>query len=134
MPYVLPNFNLVCAINTFNPGPGTITFRLTSPCNFALGKRVSSPGFLAGPYADVGSGVAPLLLLPAFTDIRDGSCSNAPDIVEVPQGSGRYYVAYFVDDIGKGFANEHRYATLAKTWPFAGNPWLGAPFWPTPIP
>jgi len=131
--YTLPTFNLVCSINTFSAMTGLTTFRLTSPCNLAMGKRSARPASLTGPYPNTGEGFTASLLLPPLTDVRDGSCSNEPDIIEVPQGSGRYYVALLVDDIGKGFPNEHRFVSLYKTWPFPGNPWTAAPFWPTPI-
>lgn len=61
------------------------------------------------------------LLLPVGTDVRgpqdtvsntDASTQVKGDYVECPSGSGRYYVVAFVDDIGKGFTNEHRDACL----------------------
>jgi hypothetical protein len=54
------------------------------------------------------------VLLPALTDVRIGG------VVEVPAGSGRYYKVASVDDLGKGFANEHRYAAIVAdyaSWP-----------------
>lgn len=62
------------------------------------------------------------LLLPKLTDIR-GRFEVSPDPndeVEVPQGSGRWYWVYFVDDYGKGFPNEHRFAYIEQInsgWP-----------------
>jgi len=67
------------------------------------------------------------LLLPAGTDVRDAWCASGEDAVEVPVGSGRFYRALYVDDIGKGFSNEHRAVLLTKR----GNA-LG--LWPTPVP
>jgi hypothetical protein len=67
------------------------------------------------------------LLLPPLTDIRDNLCLTGSDAVEVPLGSGRWYLVVFVDDFGKGFANEHRGAMIVK-------PPSGAPLWPSPIP
>lgn len=64
-----------------------------------------------------------VLLLPPFTDIQDGFNGVGPDTVEIPAGSGRLYLANMVDDLGKGFPNEHRFAMVSKT---------GA--WPTPVP
>lgn len=61
------------------------------------------------------------LLLPKLTDIRGPQDSTSSqdtltgvtgDYVEAPAGSGRLYVVGFVDDIGKGFPNEHRTATM----------------------
>jgi hypothetical protein len=67
------------------------------------------------------------LLVPAGTDVRDKFNSSGADAIECPTGSGRFYLAVYVDDMGKGFANEHRGVVLQKV----GNA-LG--FWPTPIP
>lgn len=76
----------------------------------------------------------PQLLLPAGTDVRDGSTGGEADIIEVPAGSGRWYSVMSVDDMGKGFPNEHRFALLHKIYERL-NPilFLGAN-WPTPIP
>lgn len=60
------------------------------------------------------------LLLPAGTDIRGPQDTGFADSVEVPAGSARWYGVYFVDDIGKGFANEHRTAcifAIPLSWP-----------------
>jgi hypothetical protein len=131
MAFVLPNFNLTCNIHSVVAG--VHTFRLGSPCNLALGRRTGL--ILGAGVQDNGfDALTPSLLLPALTDIRDSSCGGEMDIVEVPAGTGRWYLVAGVDDIGKGFANEHRVATLFKTWGFPGNgSGLTAP-WPTPIP
>jgi hypothetical protein len=52
------------------------------------------------------------LLLPAKTDVRGPQDVRSFDMVEVPAGSGRWYSVVFVDDIGRGFANEHRTAGI----------------------
>jgi len=123
MAFSLPAFPLMANIwrngnATSNP-PDVV-----SPCNLAYGKRVMTQ------YWDWGEGPPPVdsavfscLLLPPLTDIRDGFNPSAQDTVEVPQGSGRLYQCMFVDDLGKGFANEHRFAMLKKVQ-----------FWPEPIP
>jgi hypothetical protein len=58
-------------------------------------------------------------------------------MVEVPSGSGRYYVVVAVDDVGRGFLNEHRYALVLPYYGYYPviivNGWA-APAWPTPIP
>jgi hypothetical protein len=57
--------------------------------------------------------VAMSLLLPALTDVRaTQGVGGVPDTVEVPAGSGRWYGVAGVDDIGKGYANEHRTACI----------------------
>lgn len=136
MAFTLPDFNLTCDIytagspNQFNDK----VFRLSSPCNLAFGRRVM---VFPGEWAqDNGTGTpSAQLLLPALTDIRDwpGSPSPGPDIVECPAGTGRWYIVLGVDDLGKGFVNEHRYALIAKIGAFFGAAWAGAT-WPTPIP
>lgn len=53
------------------------------------------------------------LLVLKDTDIRGKlSTATGADTVEVPAGSGRFYEVLYVDDIGKGFSNEHRGALL----------------------
>ena len=127
--FVVPNFNLVCDVWTW---PAQSLFpalpvgppRLAGvPCALVYGQRtnVASTG---------GTGIVgvPLqqmsLLLPVGTDIRGPQDSVGPDAVECPPGSGRFYAVTFVDDIGKGYGNEHRTATL----------FAGAGMWVAPYP
>ena len=119
MGYTLPTFNLTC--NIWRPtAPPPAPPAVVSVCNLAYGRRVQISE-LSNPPA------AMSLLLPAGTDIRDFWCAGVGgDYVEVPAGSGRFYIVGGVDDVAKGFANEHRVATLNKTRS-AGN-------WPAPIP
>lgn len=131
MAFTLPTFNLTCNIHTV--AGGVNVFRLSSDCNLAMGRRTANPN---GTVEQDGGlfGLLPILLLPVGTDVRDSSCGGEMDIVEVPAGTGRWYQVIAVDDVGKGFPNEHRLATLGKTWGFAGNgSGLTLP-WPTPIP
>jgi hypothetical protein len=73
--------------------------------------------------------------VPKGSDVRDGSCALLNDFVEVPQGSGRWYVVMNVDDVGKGFPNEFRYATIGKIFQGAsGSGSFTGLFWPAPIP
>jgi hypothetical protein len=115
MPYVIPTFNLTCNIwHGGNPvGPPS----LSSPCNLAWGRRVNVAS--TGGTTLVGVPLVCMsLLLPKLTDIRGRSAAGGEDAVEVPAGSGRFYGSTFVDDIGKGFANEHRCAILQQMDPF----------------
>lgn len=76
------------------------------------------------------------LLLPALTDIRDAACASGyTDIVEVPDGSGRWYSVEYVDDVAKGFTNEYRVAVLSKAFDdgYVSNHFPGLK-WPSPIP
>lgn len=65
------------------------------------------------------------IALPALTDVASARGLPFPfnDLIECPQGSGRFYEVLFVDDVGKGFANEHRIALVSKVLP-----------WPIPTP
>lgn len=127
MPYRLPTFNLLC-----NIGKGDVLFDFwpvgkyvgapriaDQPCALVFGRRVNAPQLDA--YLD-GSTPKYLmsLLLPKLTDIRaTQSADGFADAVEVPAGSGRWYGVGAVDDIGKGYANEHRSALLVaifKSW------------------
>jgi len=132
MAFTIPTFNLTCKIWA-GPNPPSGAPRLSSVCNLAMGRR-TMPSF---PHEDtfVAPHMLAQLLLPAGTDIRDASCSPATsgDVVEVPAGTGRYYYVLEVDDFGKGFPNEHRWALLAKACAAYFAPFAGVD-WPTPIP
>jgi len=126
MSFTLPTFNLTCNIRTTRATTGAP--RVVSPCNLAWGRRAAVHAGATGSNANVQffeGGTT--LLLPAGTDVRDSWNATGEDCVEVPAGSGRFYRAWQVDDIGKGFANEHRVVILAKFAATGG-------FWPTPIP
>jgi hypothetical protein len=121
MAYSVPVFNITVTINRHATGkvggPD-----VSSLANLAWGRRVAAPA--SGGTAMLGVVfVSPVLLLPLGTDIRDLYCPSGADFVEAPAGSGRWYSVAVVDDIGKGFSNEHRAAVLVKSSP-----------WPQPIP
>jgi hypothetical protein len=121
MGFSVPNFNLNC--NIWHPPatpPGAPS--LTEKGNLAWGKRVSSSqGLYTGDSEPVMT-----LLLPPGTDVRGPQNASGPSAVEVPAGSGRFYTVIGVDDIGKGFPNEHRAASIAWTTAYGT--------WPAPIP
>lgn len=116
MAFTLPTFNLSVNIwrgpVTVFPPPGGPA--LTVLCNLTPGRRVILE---AGT-----TGIPTFILLPALTDIRSAR-SGVADAVEVPAGTGRYYTVLWVDDVAKGFENEHRIAALTQSG-----------VWPTPIP
>jgi hypothetical protein len=56
--------------------------------------------------------LAMLIRLPAGTDIRGPLSTTNFDVVEVPVGSGNWYLAEDVNDIARGFQNEYRVASL----------------------
>lgn len=116
MAFRLPNFNLSCNIATPDiplvAAIPTPPYRLVNvPCALVYGRRVNVVSTGGTTLAGV-----PLqcenLLLPAFTDIRGPQDNVSFDVVEVPSGTGRWYAVGFADDIGKGWANEHRSAAL----------------------
>ena len=138
MAFEIPTFNILCNIFPCT-GLGYLvdmvggTPRLANqPCNLAHGRRVavtSTGGTTLPGIPQMTMG----LLLPALTDIRgpqDNISAAQPetgivgDYVECPSGTGRWYGVAAVDDVGKGFANEYRYAALLAlplTW---GQPYL----------
>lgn len=129
MAFTLPTFNLTINIwhyaTWFGNFPTVIPAAdATSLANLATGKRVTQGALV----------IHMMLLLPALTDVRgennEALTPSHGDIVEVPQGSGRYYGVYAVDDSGKGFANEHRWALLTIESPFK----IVLPAWPIPYP
>jgi hypothetical protein len=128
MAFTLPAFNL--AVNLWRvgdppiPAPSTRTFM----ANLARGNRHVITGYLG----DFGQNpiLEMMLLCPKLTDIRPYVSGFFNDLVEVPAGSGRYYVVFSVDDCAKGFANEYRCALLIRgdsqdTYVASGNPWGG---------
>lgn len=127
MAFHLPTFNLTCNIDTMPvpdvpgipPGPYRIQ---AAPCQLTYGRRTNSMS-TGGTNAQGALAQGMNLLLPMLTDVRGPQDTVSPDMVEVPAGSGRWYSVYFVDDIGKGFTNEHRSAGLLA---FFGS-WL-APY------
>jgi len=121
--FTLPTFNLNVNIWRATSNPATDPPDVTAMGNLAWSKRVSAPA--SGGTGSIGVVfAAPILLLPKLTDIRsDEKCATGNDACEVPAGSGRYYHVVYVEDLGKGFSNEHRGAIL-----------LPSPAWPQPIP
>lgn len=132
MAFSVPDFPLSVSIYT---GPWlSKVFRITTVGNLAPGRRNVNP--MLGQ--DGGQNIIPvdsILLLPKLTDVRDAYCAgHVNDIIEIPTGSGRWYVVYGVDDFGKGFANEHRYAFITKIGQWIGGTVYAGLDWPTPIP
>lgn len=58
------------------------------------------------------------LLLPRNSDIRGQNSLGGPDTIVVPTASNRRYNVLWVDDVAKGFGNEHRIAVLQQQVPF----------------
>lgn len=132
MAFTVPQFPITCDIYT---GPWlTRVFRLTSPCNLAQGRR----GTVLPDEENTTSiqKTGPMyVLLPALTDVRSlvqGIPDN--DLVELPSGSGRWYIVLYVDDVAKGFSNEHRYAMLNQVSENLNHTSYAGLNWPIPMP
>lgn len=130
MAYTLPTFNLSCNIYSWVAPPGPlVVVRLSPECNLQMSRRVNTGYFTADSFYD-GVRMQMYLLLPPLTDIRPSKCvgydSPVADLVECPAGSGRIYQVVDVDDVGKGFSNEFRVASVYGTAQYGA--------WPTPIP
>jgi hypothetical protein len=118
--YSIPMMPLMADL--FTGGDFTMPARATVTANLAWGRRVNVA--TSGGTGDLFAGQAFMtLLVAAGSDVRGPQNAGGADGVECPAGSGRQYVVIFVDDLGKGFPNEHRGAILQP---------IGA--WPTPIP
>jgi hypothetical protein len=98
---------------------------VTTVGNLSPGKRIMSYGGMTNQPTK--SQIPMELLLPKLTDIRAGWNGAAPDMVEVPAGSRRFYYVWWVDDVAKGFANEYRIAQIGYSC--SGLVWQG----PLPI-
>lgn len=125
MGYVLPTFNLLFnakknAGTFISPVPPVAPFRLTNqPCALVWGRRVAV-GSTGGTTQQgvLTQGIS--LLVGPRTDVRSPACIAGEDCLEVPAGTGRWYQVMMVDDIGRGWPNEHRSALLLAilaTWP-----------------
>lgn len=105
MAFQPPTFNLAVAI-WHSPFPAYAFPSLVTMGNLAYSRRIAA-------LIPVGI-TTPSLLVPALTDIRAAFNGVPEDVIEVPAGSKRFYAVESVDDAGKGFANEHRVASLAQ--------------------
>jgi len=119
MPYITPNFNLTA--NVWRAGNA-----VGNPPDLVTDAQLRHTGKLTTPVDARTSYLEPMmaLLVPAGTDLRSPYQGWGPDNVEIPAGSGRYYICIGVDDVGKGFTNEHRCGYLMKN----------TPLWPSPMP
>jgi hypothetical protein len=132
MAFTLPSFNLSVDIYT---GPWlTKVLRVTSDANLAFGRRSQVQYPSLGDHGAAPASVYEILLLPALTDIRSYFLTGQTDVVEVPSGSGRWYGVEWVDDVGKGFDNEHRAAGLLQISHFLDPVKYAGLSWPVPMP
>lgn len=132
MPYVLPTFNIT--VNFWRNGV------LTSAPPDVVSLANLSPGRLSTIETPEGANIAVgqggmWLRLPKGTDVRDQSYFFGGDTCECPAGSFRFYDVAWVDDIGGGFLNEHRFAVIQPRapWPYPFPP-VSGPFSGPPSP
>lgn len=130
MAFTVPTFNLTANIwrgGSFLsplPAPDVITTANLQygPKNGLVPTWDVTEGLWIQPY---------FLLIPKLTDVRMASDGTPADGIEVPAGSGLYYLVWTVGDVGKGFANEYRVAGITLiTFPLAEN----LPAFPFPQP
>lgn len=145
MSYKLPTFNLNVNVWRFATADVTAPPDVQTTGNLVGGhhgilNKAPQFGAAFAQYPQVvTSGQFMTLLLPKLADVRQAlSSDDYGDCVEVPAGSQRYYAVVQVDDIGKGFANEHRFALIvALTGQYGvlfGATWNQPADWPQPIP
>lgn len=142
MPFTLPQFPL--SVNIWRGGTDVQANRPDIVCdgNLVFPRRSEFGPTIVSDFAAAWQMLAlgwvyMSLLLPPLTDIRfrDSGIGQEADAVECPALSGRFYIVIFVDDVGKGFANEHRHALLLRYTPdmvsLDGNPSnIPGPIWP----
>jgi len=132
MAFTLPEFNLTVDIYT---GPWlTKALRLSSDANMAFGRRSQGQIPSLGDPGAAPASIYEVLLLPPLTDVRPYFLTGQADVVEVPSGSGRWYGVEWVDDIGKGFSNEHRAAGILQISHFLDPAKYAGLSWPVPMP
>jgi hypothetical protein len=123
MGYHSPTFNLTANVwHVLGPIiiPPIAPPSLTTVCQLRMYKtafEVVGFGFTTGAVV--------ALLVPKGTDLRPELGFlvglSAPDLVECPAGSGRYYRVRAVEDVAKGFGNEYRQALLIQVQ-YVGTP------------
>ena len=146
MAFVIPTFNLT--INIWNDGADVT---VDPPDVVTVGNLVSSrpdaDPLPVAPATTIALMKAQMqrmvrfrtILVPKLTDVRGTGASAGAygSVIECPAASGRFYLTTDVDDSGKGFANEHRWAYVI---PLVGvvrdsvDYWANTPDWPYPTP
>lgn len=133
MRFILPTFNLPINIWRSAISGGSLNYAapdVITICNMTPGRRVMIS--MAVPVVPAAPAFHMEVLLPKLTDIRANWNSQGSDICEIPGGSERFYQVDYVDDIGKGFANEHRLALVA--YERNGFTWSDVGFLAAPVP
>ena len=118
MAYVVPAMPLFTQVwHNYDPAVSAYASPdANTPCNLSPGKRTFN-SFIAPATTFMSITCYPFpmeLLVPALSDYRPTSAGVLPDVIECPKNSLRFYVVAYVDDIGKGFANEHRLVMMYR--------------------
>lgn len=146
MAYTVPTFNLPVRIwrdGTAVGNPPDVTTVGNLVASRPDGDPIPNPAGTTAAQRIVSAGLWGrfiTLLLPKLTDVRPPGLGPGDwgDVIEVPAMTGRYYMTIAVDDVGKGFANEHRYAYMIAmtnvTWRTLFQNAGATADWPVPIP
>jgi hypothetical protein len=104
MSFYLPVFNLTVNDQFLSEDAGVGVTPYIG--NFSLGTRINQNlGFLTLPTI---FGISQYLLVPALSEVGTLVTNpDDPDAIEVPAGSGLFYLAVDGGYVGRGFANEH---------------------------
>lgn len=124
MSFTVPTFNITVNLWRSTSDPDVDPPDVITTANLAWGRRVGATTAV-WTIDTTWLPNAMVLLMPSHTDVRSDEKSGAgkSDTAEAPAGTGRMYRVTFVDDIGRGFANEHRAAVI-----------IAMPPWPEPYP
>lgn len=107
MPFAAPNFPL--AVNIWRSAAGFPPVGAPSVVTTAV---LFSP-HVGNLFAFSGKTSSALLVgFPKLTDVRGNAGNGLPDSIELPAGTGRFYQVIMVEDSGKGYLNEYRYARV----------------------
>lgn len=145
MAFIVPTFNIQCNIWRHTQWVTTWPPIVAAPsiANQDCQLRGYTKNLTVNPFV-IASNLEELVL-PKGTDIRGPALNTTEyefwmEVVEVPSGSGRYYLVLAVADQAKGFSNEYRSAAITPTWTYEGTVynayphWPWTPAWPTPYP
>jgi len=124
MAYVIPSFNLVCALYSWADWGGVWPptgdpRKVDQVCALIYGRRVNSV-VENDNVEDKGTAGAMNVVFPVGADVRGNERLDGPDLMECPTNSGRWYRVIQTDTIGYGWPNAHGTAWVAAipaSWP-----------------